>query len=163
MITNYLSPASFTISIERLPNVEFFTQTLTIPDISTSPVEVANPLKALYATGDRVTYGDLDLSFVVDEDMNNYLEILGWLEGIGFPDDNNQYKALESSKEGLVSDIRVIIQNSHKNPNIEFVFTNAFPTSMSSVELDISQSDITYPKANVSFRYDDFKVNKINR
>tara|TARA_Y100000389_G_scaffold72636_1_gene69394 strand:+ start:13588 stop:14079 length:492 start_codon:yes stop_codon:yes gene_type:complete len=162
MITNYLSPASFTISIERLPNVEFFTQTLTIPDIASSPVEVANPLKALYATGDRLTYGDLDLSFVIDEDMQNYLEVLGWMEGLGTPDSTDQFKAVKSSQAGLVSDIRVLILNSHKNPNKEFVFTNAFPTSMSSVDLDITQTDITYPKVSVTFRYDDFKVNTIS-
>lgn len=161
MITNYLSPASFVVSISRLPNVEFFTQTLTIPDISTSPVEQANPLKALYTTGDRLSYGDLDLSFIIDENMENYLEILAWLEGLGFPDDNNQYKTLEKSEYGLTSDIRVIVTNSHKNPNMEFVFTNAFPTGISSIELDITQSEITYPKASVTFRYDDFKVNKL--
>ena len=161
MITNYLSPASFTISIARLPNVEFFAQTLTIPSIQTSPVEVANPLKALYATGDRLAYGDLDLSFVIDEDMENYLEILRWLEGIGTPASSDQYKSLAASKDGITSDIRVIVQNSHKNPNMEFIFTDAFPTSMGSVELDITQSEIVYPKAIVSFRYNNFKVNKL--
>jgi hypothetical protein len=159
MITNYLSPANFIISIDRIPNVEFFTQTLAIPDVSTSPVEVANPLKALYATGDRLAYGDLDLSFVVDENMENYLEILNWLEGVGTPDSTDQYKLLQQG-EGLVSDIRVLIMNSHKNPNMEFVFTNAFPTGISSLELDLATSDITYPKASVTFRYDDMKVQR---
>jgi len=159
MITNYLSPANFIISIDRIPNVEFFTQTLSIPDVSTSPVEVANPLKALYATGDRLAYGDLDLSFVVDENMENYLEILNWLEGVGTPDSTDQFKLLQQG-DGLVSDIRVLIMNSHKNPNMEFVFTNAFPTSLSSLELDLATSDITYPKASVTFRYDDMKVQR---
>jgi hypothetical protein len=162
MINNYLSPANFIISIDRIPNVEFFTQQLTIPDVSTSPVEVANPLKALYATGDRLAYGDLDLSFVVDENMENYLEILNWLEGLGTPESTDQFKNLEKSDAGLVSDIRVLIMNSHKNPNMEFLFTNAFPTSISSLELDLSSADIAYPKASVTFRYDDMKVQKIS-
>ncbi len=76
IINNYLSPASFTISIDRMPNVEFFTQSVSIPGVSGSPVEFATPLRTMYQPQDQLNYDDITISFIVDEQMNNYKEIL---------------------------------------------------------------------------------------
>ena len=43
IINNYLSPTNFTISIEKLPNVEFFTQKLQIPDVTVTPASIGTP------------------------------------------------------------------------------------------------------------------------
>lgn len=161
MITNYLSPVSFVLSIERLPNVEFYTQRATIPSISNTPVLQANPLHNIYTNSDRLEFGDLDVSFIIDENMYNYNEIFEWMKGFGTPNSSDQYAKLEKSEEGLVSDISLIVQNSSRNGNILFTFTNCFPTSLSSVNLDVTSSDIIYPEATVTFRYDHMKFEKI--
>ena len=122
MITNYLSPSSFIISIERLPNVEFFTQKVNIPDVSGSPQQLNTPLGLIYDSPSQLQYSDLDVTFIVDEDMKNYLEILNWLEGMGSPNSTDQYKKLKASDEGVQSDITIVINNNHKNPNIKFNF-----------------------------------------
>ena len=92
IINNYLSPASFTISIDRMPNVEFFAQAVSIPGISASPVELNTPLRTFYAQQDKLSYDDLSVQFILDENMTNYQEVLGWLEGLGFPEDTDQHK-----------------------------------------------------------------------
>ena len=160
MITNYLSPVGFVISVSRLPNVEFFTQKVNIPSVSLIPSPQATPLHTLYATGDRLEYAELDLSFLVDESMNNYNEILSWMEGIGSPEKLKQYKDLDEGDDGVTSDITVIISNSAKNPNLKFTFTNCFPTGLSPVSLDVTGTDVFYPECNVTFRYDRFIFEK---
>ena len=95
MITNYLSPVSFVISVERLPNTEFFTQRVAIPSMSMNPPQQVSPIHNIYKTPDRIEYADLDLSFIVDENMNNYKEILSWMEGLGSPETTEQRKALQ--------------------------------------------------------------------
>lgn len=160
MITNYLSPVGFVVSISRLPNVEFFTQRATIPSVSLVPTIQSTPIHTLYATGDRLEYAEFDLSFLIDESMNNYNEILSWMEGIGSPEKLEQYKNLEDGKDGVTSDVTFIISNSNKNPNIRFTFTNCFPIGLSPVSLDVTQPDISYPEATVSFRYDRFTFEK---
>jgi hypothetical protein len=160
MITNYLSPSSFVISISRLPNVEFFTQKVMIPSVTGSSVEVNNPVAFYYASQDRLRYAELDLSFIIDENMNNYTEILRWMEGLGTPETTNQYKTIKSSQDGLSSDITIIINNSHKNPNIKFTFKNCFPVGLTPISLDITQQDITYIEATATFRYDTFTMER---
>lgn len=158
MITNYLSPVSFKVAIDRLPNIEFFTQKFTSPSISMSPVEQLSPLHRMYQTGDRLEYSEFELSFVVDENMNNYREILNWMEGLGSPENSDQFKNLKDSKYGTVSDITVIVENSARNNNLKFTFSDCFPISISGVNLDVTNSDVFYPEASVSVRYTNMKV-----
>ena len=158
MITNYLSPTSFIVSIDRLPNVEFFTQKVQIPDVSGNPTQTNTPLGLLYNTPSQLVFSDLDLTFIVDEDMKNYLEIFRWLEGMGSPNDQASYLKLSESEEGLQSDITIVVNNSHKNPNIHFKFKNCFPISLSPISLDITAADTNYAEATAAFRYTNFTV-----
>ena len=159
MITNYLSPLEFRILVQRLPNVSFFTQRVSIPDISASGIDQATPLNRIYQQPNSLTYSTLDLNFILDEEMNNYLEMFNWLKGITSPENYEQFNRQKDSEFGLYSDITVTILNSHKNPKIEFTYKNCFPISLSSVQMDTTQPDITYPEATTTFQYDYFDVN----
>ena len=160
MITNYLFPSSFVISVSRLPNTEFFTQKVIIPGITGTPVETNTPLNAIYSVQDKLNYADLDLSFIVDENMTNYIEIVNWLEGIGAPDNQGQYKTLRNSPDGLKSDITIIINNSHKNPNVKFTFKDCFPIGITPLSLDITMQDVTYVEATATFRYNLYTIER---
>lgn len=161
IINNYLSPTNFSIEVSRIPNVQFFTNKLTIPGITASPTVLDTPLAAIYYSQDKLTYGDLDMSFIVDENMNNYKEILSWMEGMGSPESTKSYSTLSSSADGIYSDISVIITNSHRNPNLKFTFTNCFPVSLGSIELDVNVQDISYATCSVTMRYDLMKMEQL--
>ncbi len=90
MTTNYLSPVSFKIVIDRLPQTEFTTQRVQLPQLSMTAPQVASPIHNIFQTPDRMDYSDLDLSFIVDENMKNYEEILRWMEGMGTPESTEQ-------------------------------------------------------------------------
>ena len=161
IINNYLSPSNFAISISRIPNVEFFTQKITIPSISATPVEIDTPLAAIYIEQDKLQYGDLELSFIVDENMNNYKEILNWMEGLGSPETTNQRASLSASKDGVQSDIVLTVTNSHKNPNLRFTFKNCFPTNLGQIDLDINVQDVAYATCGVTMRYDTMQMEQL--
>lgn len=161
MITNFMSPLEFLVSVKRLPNVQFFTQAVNIPSFSIQPIEQPNPFKPIPVPGDRASYGDLSLSFVVDESMNNYIEVFNWMKGIAFPNNFNQYKNLEASEYGLLTDISIVIMNSHKNANISVNFVDCFPVNLSDVTLDTTQTDVIYPQATVTFTFKDFTITQL--
>ena len=161
IINNYLSPTNFTISIEKLPNVEFFTQKLTIPDVTATATSLGTPLANMYEYGDRIEYGELTTVMIIDENMNNYKEILDWLEGISGSTSTNQNKQLELSKYGFKSDIIATVTNSHKNPNTRFIFRDCFPTGLGSVELDVNVQDVSYATCSVTMRYDIFTMEQL--
>jgi hypothetical protein len=160
IINNYLSPTNFTISIEKLPNVEFFTQKLTIPDVTATATSLGTPLANMYEYGDRIEYGELTTTMIIDENMNNYKEILNWIEGYASPESSNQNKNFAQIR-GHESDIIATITNSHKNPNIRFVFKNCFPTSLGGVSLDVNVQDVAYATTAVTWRYDTFTMEQL--
>lgn len=156
IINNYLSPASFTISIDRMPNVEFFAQGVSIPGVSGSPIAMATPLRTMYQPQDQLNYDDLTIQFIVDEQMNNYKEVLRWMEGLGAPESTKQYADYDKGNATLASDISVVITNSHKNPNIKFTFKEAFPVALGGIELNVNTQDIAYATCDVTMRYESF-------
>lgn len=154
-IPNYLSPLEFKVTIDRLPNVEFFTQQTNIPGISSSPVMVPTRFNKTFHQGDEIEFSDLDFTFILDEAMKNYQEIFNWIIALNFPDNHGQYNAIS---ENLLSDISIIVLNSKKNPNLKFTFTNCFPTSLGDVTLNTTETDVQYPQVTASFKYDSFSM-----
>ena len=53
-------------------------------------------------------------------------------------------------------DLPLCIMSSHNNVNRKFVFKNAFPTSLGSIEFNVQNSDVEYAYVDVTFRYDYF-------
>lgn len=158
MITNYLSPLEFQVTVKKLPNVEFFVQKFDIPSISMSPPEMPTPFNRIYQGADKLTYAEINLSFIIDEKMANYKEVMDWMISITAPQSFDQYRGPSKNKEDMFSDVSVLILNSNKNANIRFDFANCFPISLSSVSLDTTQQDIIYPEASVTFQYDYFTM-----
>ena len=163
---NFLSPLNFKFSIKRAPNVNFFIQKVNIPSISLPSMEIPtmfNPIPVPYT---HMEYGELGLTFKVDEDFQNYMEIHNWIRALGFPESFEERTAISKNPEytgtGLYSDISLIVLNSARKPNYEFVFRSAFPTELSSVDFDTSDQDIDYVSASVTFKYMLFDIEKIS-
>lgn len=150
---NFLSPIEFALKIERLPNLEFFIQSVNIPDISAGVTERSTPFKKIYTPGDKVEYGELIVSCLVDENMETYKEVWNWLISLTYPEGFEQYKQLQNSEQGIFSDATLIIMNSGKNSNIEIVFRDMFPTSVGPIQLDTSNTDVVPPQVDFSFKF----------
>ena len=160
---NYLSPLEFLVTIKRLPNTEFFTQSIQIPGINTTPVETENPFNRLMWTPEKVQYAPLDLSFMIDEDMSNYREIHDWIVGTASPQNPLQYRKLKESREGLTSDISVLIETNKKNANVLITYKDCFPIGLTPLQLDTRTHDVVYPQASATFVYNWFTIEKVDR
>ena len=161
MITNFFTPLEFLVTINRLPNVEFYTQRAVIPGISANPVSYPTRFNKMYETPDELTFNNFEFSFIIDESMNNFLEVFNWMTSITAPKNFDQYKQLKYSDNGIISDITIIVLNSKKNSSIKINFKNCFPVSLSDIDLDTTRNDIEYPKATVTFQYDYYEIEKI--
>jgi hypothetical protein len=160
---NYFSPLEFQVTIDRLPNVEFFIQQTSVPGISSTPIKVPTRLNSIYKQGDEVDFSNLDLTFIIDESMNNYTEVFDWIIGANFPEDHAQFNTLNNSRYGLISDISIIVMNSKKNPHIKFTYKDCFPITLSEVSLNTTDSDVSYPQATATFQYDTFSIERVNK
>lgn len=158
MITNFFSPLEFQVSVSRMPNVEFFTQRISIPSISGETAIMVTPFNPLHFTPDKLQFSPLDLQFIVDEKMENYIEMLNWIKGSTFPENYEQFKNLAQSKEGIFSDITILMANSSKNIFMKAEFKNCTPTSLSEIQLDTTIPDVVYPVCTATFAYSYFNI-----
>ena len=72
---NFLSPVGFKFTISKEPKASFFCNSARIPDISLGTTLQPSYLKDLDVPGDKLTYGDFSLRFLVDENLENYMSI----------------------------------------------------------------------------------------
>lgn len=154
---NMLSPIGFQFSIQRLPTMNFFVQSVTLPGITVTTTDQPSPLKAIPIPGDKIEYSELEVNFKIDEDMRNYIEVFEWIRGLGFPDSTDQYKELADQPSytggGIYSDASLTILTSAMNPNVRIEIRDLFPVSLTPIEMSALNSDIEYIEATATFRF----------
>ena len=84
------------MAINQLPKVEFFITACNLPGINLGEAVFPTPLKQIPIQGDELTFENLSVSFLVDENLQNYKELHDWLIGIGFPQSRQQFKNFRS-------------------------------------------------------------------
>ena len=157
---NFLSPSGFQFNLARAPKVDFFSNSTRIPGIQLGNIDVGNYLKAIPVPGDQIQFEDLTLQFLVDENMENFLEIHNWLYGLGYPKSVDQFGDLirAANDEGIdnlrqFSDGTLTVLNSNFVPMSYIKFKDLFPISLSTLEFTASESDYSYFTATVTFKY----------
>lgn len=152
---SFLSPLGFRLQIKKTPAMNYFVQSVTIPSVSLGTADVDTPFTKIPFPGTRLTFGNLQVTFKVDEDMQNYLEIFNWMKSMGFPDNFDQYAGIAGksiqSGDGIFSDITLLTLSSAMNPNLELTFYDCFPVDLSSMEMDSTLPDVEYLTATVTF------------
>ena len=166
---NFLSPVGFKFVLNRAPKVVFFSNQANIPGINLGTTEQPNYLTDVPLPGDKLQFNDLNMRFLVDEDLENYLEIQHWLRGLGFPDSlkeiYNWQKDNPNAPAGPLnyySDGTLNILTSSQTPNFNVKFLNMFPTSLSDLDFDATDTDIQYLTANVNFKYTIYNITDLN-
>ena len=164
---NYMSPLGFKLILTKTPKVDFLCQSANIPQISMGTAVQPTYLKDIPVPGDKVLYDDLNVRFLVDEKMENYLAIYKWITGLGFPESIGQFSQLKkddirtnasASDDGdpryfEFSDATLQVLNSNYKPSVLINFKDAFPVSLSTLEFDVSTRDYSFFTASVTFKY----------
>ena len=183
---DYASPIQFRFKCTKLPEVEFTCQTANIPGISLGSATQPTPLVDIPIPGEKISYQSLDISFLVDENLNNYKEIHDWLIGIGFPQNYTQFQNLQAdgsdrfpgstrstaatgtstpqplSEGGTYSDATLTVLNSKNIAKTEIRFQNIYPTSLGSLSYDVKLTDVDYLQASVSFAYMYYEIVQVS-
>jgi len=181
---DYSSPTQFRFLINQLPKVQYFTTEANIPGISMGDGVFNTPLKDIPILGDKLTYEDLSISFIVDENLENYIEMHNWLTGIAFPKDRSQFRDFRSTTSNMststrgeskdigdvrastpelamFSDATMTILTNKNNPVVECRFADVFPTSLSGLTYSQNQTDVEYLTAEVNFKYKIYEIHTL--
>lgn len=116
----------------------------------------------VHAPGDKLTFGTLSISFLVDSTMSNFKAVQAWMIGLGFPKDHEQYRAFlrthaasfETSPLVIgFSDAVLEILTATNSVSQTVHFYNCFPTSLTPIEFQTTVTDPIYVGATATFYY----------
>ena len=169
---NYMSPLGFKLILTKTPKVDFLCQSANIPSISMGTAIQPSYLKDIPVPGDKVLYDDLNVRFLVDEKMENYLAIHKWITGLGYPESIGQYRQLKTDDKRTdrrvddsadplyfqYSDATLQVLNSNYKPSVLINFKDAFPISLSTLDFDVTTRDYNYFTAEVTFKYTIYNI-----
>tara|TARA_B100000214_G_scaffold272116_1_gene202372 strand:- start:258 stop:818 length:561 start_codon:yes stop_codon:yes gene_type:complete len=162
---NFLSPVGFKFNLSKTPKVDFFSQSVSIPNINLGVSIQTTYLKDIPVPGDKMDYGDLDIEFFIDENLENYLQIEKWMRSLGFPESIGESIPLDPNEEDLLmgarSDGTLLIYNSNFQPIAKINFKDLFPIALTPVPFSADATDINYIMATVTFKYTIFNVESL--
>jgi hypothetical protein len=161
---NFLSPVGFKFTLAKYPKVSFFCNSSRIPELSLGTAIQPSYLKDLDVPGEKITYGDLSVRFLVDENLENYMSIHNWITGLGFPETTQQFKNQTTNSDGIrdlkeqYSDGSLSILNSNYRTVGDVKFKDLFPISLTSLDFDSTVTDIQYFTAEATFKYTVYNI-----
>ena len=161
---NFLSGVAFKFNLAKFPKVDFFSNSARIPELSLELTQQASYLKNIDVPGERLNYGDFTLRFLVDENMENYISVYDWLTGLGFPETTKEFADLIKDKDGqrdakeAFCDGTLRILNSNFREVAKVKFNDLFPTSLTSLDFDATNTDVQYFTAEATFKYTLYKI-----
>ena len=172
-VYNYLRPNAFRFSIKDLPNVAYSCQSANLPSLNLGFAVQPTPFLDIPRIGDKNTFGDFTIRFLISENMSNYLELFEWLIALGFPNNYNQYKSFTGDRlsrfpfykngrgdtESLaLSDGTLTILDSNNVPKTNIILKDLFPVSVEALDFDVTSSAVEYFVGIASFKYTSFTI-----
>ena len=124
----------------------------------------ASYLKNIAVPGERLTYGDFTLRFLVDENMENYKSVYDWLTGLGFPETTKEFADIIKDSDGQTDpkeafcDGTLRILNSNYREVAKVKFSDLFPVSLTSLDFDATNTDVQFFTAEATFKYTLYKL-----
>jgi hypothetical protein len=151
---NNLSQLNFKLKIPTVNELEMRVQSVIIPGLTLGQALIPTPFVRLSNPG-NIEYTNLQLTFMVGENLKDYMEIFNWMTQLGYPDSFEQYE--ERRIDGSV-----LILNSSMKPIMNVRFTDLFPLSLTDLSFDSTLSEIQYATATVAFQFNRFYFDAMN-
>lgn len=150
------------LMIHILPTVKFYCQSFIIPGISLQALRQPTPLPDRPVHGTKMAFNTLSLTFRVDQNLENFIEIFDWMCALAPPKELKQYRLWTEERagnltsfrqRGTVSDATLITFTNQENPNSEIVFKDLFPTSLSDIIFQTTTQDAQELVCSATFEY----------
>ena len=175
-VFDYSQNNQFQLNIPIFPLTQWFVVSCNVPGVTMGQGVVPTPLIDVPLMGDKLTYDQFNMTFLVDEKLKNYIELHDWLVNMAAPQNHDQFGARTSeyvispsqptkfyrngeevagstSDRDLYCDIQLTILSSKNNPVAVITMQNAFPVTLSALDYTQQDTDTTYVQCNVSFAF----------
>jgi hypothetical protein len=143
------SPNKFRVVIQKFPGLNFFAQKITMPAVTLGQTKVTtNKYLDFYIPGDKTVFDDLQISFLLDEDLVAYSQIKEWMV------DASRTELLDEK----FSDLQIVALTNNSNQNLRIHFQSTFPYYISPVPMDTTRDEQIPITIDVFFKYAEFNI-----
>lgn len=153
---NYFQGNAYRVLFQRAPNVAFHIQNVNIPGLSVAVSDTSTPGLTVNGLSNQLTFDTIDIEFIVDEDLTNWLEIYNWLHEFFNPNTGTG----QGSLQDFVTEMQLFIYDNNNKPNKMFKFHNLHPISLSSINLT-TQSSGEPTTATVTCNYTTYELGEV--
>lgn len=170
---NFLSPIGFLFLLDKAPKVSFLCQQAEIPSITLGSTDIPTGGYVNLPLETSAEYGELNLQFIVDEDLKNYLELHNWIRALGTPQDFNERGTwITQQNDGRTdtrdytddprySDATLQVLNNNNQANFNVVFKDLFPIRLDTISFDVTGSDNDYFTSTATFQYSLYEIRNV--
>lgn len=166
---DYLKPNGFRFIVKDLPTVSYTCQRVELPSLEMGFITRETPAQNVYLPSQQPVFGDFSITFIVSENMQNYLELNKWIIALAEINKTvsdsflskrvNRYaETKKNNQESKYSDGTLLILNSANNPKIAVKFSDLFPVGLSSLTFDTTVDNIQYFVCTATFKYTSYEI-----
>jgi len=160
--TNLLQPTKYMLVFDRISTTQYFCQSLNIPGVSLGEAQWSSPLKDIHSPGTKLSYNEFNINFLVDEELQSWVQIYNWMLSIGSPqgfEERNRLTEIQNqytpdTRFKNLSDSTLTVFSALNNPILRVNFVNMYPISLSDINFDTAQSADDIITVSSSFRYE---------
>jgi hypothetical protein len=159
-VVNPLSSNGFQFTLQKAPELLYFSQSVELPGISLPSAVMNTPKVNVPLVGDTPTFDSFNLEFMVDADLTNYLAMYKWIMGSTFNEILPPELTTKFSHLDHYSDATLLVLSPSNNVIRTFEFIDLHPVSVSGLTFLTTSSDDEYITCTVTFDYTFFRVLK---
>jgi hypothetical protein len=161
--TNLFQPTGFRVIIDRqyYGTFQFFVARVNHPGAQ-NPAQEA-PFRGKTTVpfpGNYMTYGELGMDVLLDEDFQSYKEIYEWmLRHVN--EDKIAERGMPPQTKGQApsyADIHITALTSNNTKNVEFKYIDCVPVSVGDIPFDAQNQSVEYVTFPVSFQFSYFEI-----
>ena len=160
---NLFQATGFKVAIDRqnYANMQFFVQSIVHPGATNAAAETPfQRVQGVPMPGNSMTYGELSMEVLVDEDFESYTEMYNWMLRLV---NNRQVEKRDDFHGGrndqpTYADIHITALTSHNNKNVEFKYIDCVPVSIGDLRFEATNQSVEYYTFNASFRFSYFDI-----
>jgi hypothetical protein len=131
----------------------YFCQSASLPTVTMSEILMPNPFTPI-KTPSKMDFDELSITFLVDEEMKNWLEIFNWMRSTTNVENYEDYRAANTH----LTTANLLILNSTKNPKINVTFEGLYPRTLGSVDFNSSVVDPEPFQCTATFAYRNYNI-----
>lgn len=155
---NGILATHFQFELRKITNVTYFCQSVSLPGLRLASLEQPTPFNNIPRPGGALVPENLSISFMVDENLKNWLEIYEWLRQCSNQADFDTYQQPDThlNSEGVL-----FIHDSNNVPKFRINFDNLFPVSLGGLNFQTGSVGSQFQYSSVTFAYTLFRVTNL--